>query len=130
MVVVLLIRATLQLHLLFIQWPHCSSRELVQVFPTFTHLQHRQLRLSLHRQQSYTGWQHRRRNRSSWRGHGRYTFSSINPSFENTSLKFSHTHTQLVSYQRLPQRTYFEMVAIATATHLQKRVLHSAEMEV
>ena len=45
-------RDIFQLCLLLIQWPRCSRRQLVQVFPTFTHLQCPQLLLSLHREQS------------------------------------------------------------------------------
>ena len=57
MVVVLLVTEVVQLRLLFIQWPRRSGRQLVQMFPTFTHFQRQQLLLSLHRQQSDAGLQ-------------------------------------------------------------------------
>ena len=57
MVVILRVAYVVQQRLLFIQWLRRSSRQLVQMFPTFTHLQRQQLLLSSHRLQPNTGLQ-------------------------------------------------------------------------
>ena len=51
----MLVRNVFMICLLFMKGLCCSGRRLVQIFPAFTRLQHRQLHLSLHRQQSDAG---------------------------------------------------------------------------